>query len=249
MTDWKNDQHLSHIETIRHLMDEAKGADTQAVGARQQLVLLYYGAAYRYILGCLRDPEAAQDLAQQFAIRLMQGDYIKSANPDKGRFRDYLKRSLQNAVTDHLRKGKGPMTLPEDSGAFARSKDEDESPQSDRVFLESVREELVSCTWKSLGQYQQETSTPYESVLRIKTEHPQLRSQQIAQQLSQQQGKTYSESGVRQILHRAREKFGELLVDNVERALQTSDREALEELLVDLKLLEFCKPALAKRFT
>ena len=33
-----------------------------------------------------------------------------------------------------------------------------------RSFLSSLREELVSCAWKGLAQYQENTNTPYESM-------------------------------------------------------------------------------------
>lgn len=243
--DETNKERLADIETITHLMEIAPGETEQAILARQQLVMLYYGAAYRYLLGSLHDQEAAQDLAQQFAIRFMQGDFVKKADRDKGRFRDYLKRSLQNAVNDYYRKTKGKVVRIDDQAVG--DPQQDQVAASDEVFLNSLRDELISCTWKNLFNLQKETGTPYETVLRLKTQQPRTRSAQIAEQLSQEMDRSFTEGGVRQILRRARDKFADFLVDNVEKALRVTDDDTLMEQLADLKLLEFCKPALEKR--
>ncbi len=238
-------EHLSQIETITRFLHDGKRQDAGGVEARREMALLYYGAAYRYLLGCLRNQEIAQDLATDFAIRLLQGDYVKNADPEKGRFRDYLKRCLQNLATDYWRRKRDTQTLPEDSGAY--SPQDEPVFESDEKFLLSLREELVACTWKSLAAYEKETRTPYEAVLRIKTQQPDLRSAQIAEQLSQKLGKPFNEQGVRKILQRARDKFADLLVDHVQSSLQVQETESLEEQLIELELLEFCRPALERR--
>jgi RNA polymerase sigma-70 factor (ECF subfamily) len=236
---------LSDVPTRKDLLEPARGEDAAAADARKQLLLLYYGAARRYFLGALRDPEASEDLAQQFAIRFLEGDYVKRANPEKGRFRDYLKRCLQNAVIDHLRReGHGPRPLPEDSGAW----EPPEAPAAaeDEAFLSSLRDELIACTWKALAQYQQDTATPYEVVLRLKVQQPRLRAATIAESLGAELGRSFTGEGIRQILKRARDIFARLLVENVRCALKVTDRPALEEQLVDLRLLKFCGPALTE---
>jgi RNA polymerase sigma-70 factor (ECF subfamily) len=238
-------EHLSQIETIVRCLQDGKRQDAGGEEARRQLALLYYGAAYRYLLGCLRDPDVAQELATEFAIRLMQGEYIKHAKPEKGRFRDYLKRCLSNLATDHWRRKRNVQSLPEDSAAY--SPQDTPSFESDEQFLSSLREELVACAWKGLAACERDTGTPYETVLRLKTQQPELRSVQIAGQLSDTTGKPLTEQSVRKILQRARDKFADLLVDHVQNSLQVREAEALEEQLVELQLLEFCRPALERR--
>lgn len=238
-------QHLSQIETIISKITTGKNPDAEGAEARRHLALLYYGAAYRYLLGCLRHQEAAQDLATEFAIRLLQGDYIRHANPEKGRFRDYLKRCLQNMATDHWRRQKQVQPLPDDSGAY--SPQDEPRFASDEVFLKSLREELVSCTWKALAAYERDNEAPYETVLRIKTQQPTLRSAMIAEQLTRETGKAFNEQSIRKILQRARDKFADLLLDHVQNSLQVRELDALEEQLIELELLEFCRPALDRR--
>jgi hypothetical protein len=51
-------------------------------------------------------------------------------------------------------------------------------------------------------------------------------------------------AGLRQLLHRAREKFADLLFDEVVQALEAPTPEQIEEELLDLGLLYYCRPAL-----
>jgi hypothetical protein len=48
-------------------------------------------------------------------------------------------------------------------------------------------------------------------------------------------------------LHRAREKFAVLLLDEVRNSLESQDPEQLEQELLELRLFEYCRPALARR--
>jgi hypothetical protein len=51
---------------------------------------------------------------------------------------------------------------------------------------------------------------------------------------------------VRQTLHRAREKFAALLLEETARSLGTSERGRLQDELADLNLLKYCQPVLDK---
>src|SRR5262249_57514629 len=65
-------------------------------------------AVYRYLIGAVRDPDIADELFQEFALRLMRGAF-RRADPRRGRFRDFLKTALSHLVTDHYRRqGRGP---------------------------------------------------------------------------------------------------------------------------------------------
>src|SRR5262245_4705081 len=68
-----------------------------------ELLQRYRGPAYRYLLACVRSADVAEDLAQDFALKFLRGDFGK-ADPQRGRFRDYLRTSLSRLATDHFRK-------------------------------------------------------------------------------------------------------------------------------------------------
>ncbi len=61
--------------------------------AQRELLNRYGGAVRRYALAALRNEEAADDVFQEFALRFVRGDFGK-ANPDKGRFRSFVKTTI-----------------------------------------------------------------------------------------------------------------------------------------------------------
>jgi RNA polymerase sigma-70 factor (ECF subfamily) len=68
----------------------------------------------------------------------------------------------------------------------------------------------------------------------------------MAEQLSATLGKPLTAAGVRQTLHRAREKFADLVLEEVLHSLATPTVEQLEEELTELGLLDYCRPALKR---
>jgi RNA polymerase sigma-70 factor (ECF subfamily) len=211
----------------------------------------YGGAVHRYLLGALRDPDAADELFQEFALRLLRGDF-KDADPERGRFRDYVKTSLFHLIADHRRRQKArPRSLPPELGDRGGRGDRQapaaELGQSEQAFIESWREQLMDQTWQSLARFESEAGLRYHTILRFRTDHPLLSSAELAKLLGVRLGKSYSIDAVRQALHRAREKFTELLVQEVEESLEGPSRERLEEELTDLGLVTYCRAALERR--
>src|SRR3712207_7176976 len=49
-----------------------------------------------------RSEAAAEELLQEFAVRFLRGDF-RRADPQRGRFRDYVKTALIHLVIDHQR--------------------------------------------------------------------------------------------------------------------------------------------------
>jgi DNA-directed RNA polymerase specialized sigma24 family protein len=60
---------------------------------------------YRYLLKALRDPEAAAEQSQEFALRFVRSDF-KEADPERGRFRDFLRTVLYHLVVNYYREGR-----------------------------------------------------------------------------------------------------------------------------------------------
>ena len=68
-------------------------ADPQRKEARSALVSLcegYWYPLYAYIRRRGYPADQAQDLTQQFFIRVLEGRYLDRADPDKGRFRSFM---------------------------------------------------------------------------------------------------------------------------------------------------------------
>jgi len=128
-------QRLSLIPTQWSLVYLAhNGTAESASKARRQLLERYGCAISRYLHKLLPDPHAADEVFQQFALRLVQGK-LSGANPQHGRFRNFVKGTLFHIVADyHKRQLQWPRCLPSDDGELAAPPTETES---DRQFVES----------------------------------------------------------------------------------------------------------------
>jgi RNA polymerase sigma factor (sigma-70 family) len=123
MDEVRVDQNLNHISTVWTLVraatpvaGAANSASTTDAARRALKALMerYSGAVYRYLLGALRDPHAADDLSQEFSLRFVRGDF-RNADPERGRFRDLVKTVLFHLIVDYQRRQKAsPLSLPPD---------------------------------------------------------------------------------------------------------------------------------------
>ena len=237
-------QRLSLIPTLWSLVYRAhQGTAELANCARRQLLERYGGAVYRYLCKVLHKQEAADEVFQDFALRLLHGD-LRGANHQRGRFRNLVKGTLYHLIADYrkgLREWPGP--LPDDSAVLANYL---EDVDSNRQFVESWSDELLARAWEALAEIEARTGQPFYAVLRFRADHPEIRAPQLAEQFAAQLGRPFTASGIRQILHRAREKFAGLLLDEVIHSLENPDSEQLEEELVELGLLDYCRPALER---
>jgi RNA polymerase sigma-70 factor (ECF subfamily) len=237
---------LSGIKTHWTTLFLAHQSGDAKIAAQEQLLLRYYGAVYRYLLGIVREPAAAEELTQDFAVRFLRGDF-RRADPGRGRFRDFLKTALRHLAQDYWRKtDKALSPLPSDSSGGVPGADPDWEAL-DQPFLDKWREELLARAWEALEELQSKTGQPYYTALRSKTEQPEVRSAQLAEQLSATLGKPYTENGVRQLLYRARHHFADLLVAEVARSLESEEPAELEQELIELDLLCYCQSALERR--
>src|SRR6516162_305720 len=91
---------LSLISTLWSLVDRANAQAEVASSAREQLFERYEEAIRRYLRRVLHNPDAADEVMQQFALRLVRGD-LRGANPELGRFRNFVKGTLFHLVADY----------------------------------------------------------------------------------------------------------------------------------------------------
>jgi RNA polymerase sigma-70 factor (ECF subfamily) len=236
---------LSRISTLWTVVCQAHAAPGPAVAEAQRQLWERYGrAVQRYFLGTLRDPHAADELAQEFAVRFLSGG-LRRADAKKGRFRDYLKAVLRHMIANH-RRGlqRHPPADPLPGGGAELADPAAEADDFDRAFLESWRQELLDRAWKALERHQRETGQPYHDVLHLRAEHQEMHSPEMAALLSARLGRPVTAGWVRQALHRARDRFADLLVEEVLPTLAAPTAEDLEQELTDLGLKDYCQPAL-----
>ncbi len=237
-------EHLSHIETLWSVVKKAHAEDaqTQAGQAQARLIERYGPAIHRYLLGALRDADLADEMFQEFALRLVRGDF-RNADPARGRFRFFLKTALYHLVVDaQRRRHRAPGPLPSGIDPPAREATPEEA---DAQFVEAWRAELMARTWDALQQSDSEGRHLY-LVLRYRRDHPDVRSPDMAEQLAPLIGKAVTPEWVRKRLHLARERFADLLLQEVARTLTEPTREQLEDELLGLGLLNYCQSALVR---
>jgi RNA polymerase sigma-70 factor (ECF subfamily) len=134
----------------------------EAQSALVSLCETYWYPLYAYLRRRGYPPDQAQDLTQEFFIRLLEGRYLDRADPEKGRFRSFLLVSLKFFVADEedrlraCKRGGGmlvPMELSSGEERYQREPAHDETPERiferrwalstlDRV-LEELRKEFV----------------------------------------------------------------------------------------------------------
>ncbi len=234
--------HISQLTTLWSLVHEAHDGLPSAEEARCRLLERYYGAAARYLRAATRDPHEAEELAQEFSVKLLRGDF-RRADPGRGRFRDLLKTSLWRLVARRARDGgRRPGSLPEDG---PEPLDEESPPARFAADVTACwRAELLARAWKSLETFQVQTGRPLYLVLRLCADGARPTSLRLAEELSTRLGRPVSAVAARQLLHRARARFAKLLLDEVAQSLREPTRDRVGEELADLGLLSYCRPAL-----
>jgi RNA polymerase sigma factor (sigma-70 family) len=236
-------QRLSQLSTLWSLvLRTQEGPTPDCNRACRDLLERYGGAVQQYLRGALREADAAADLYQDFSRMLLEGR-LGGADPHRGRFRDFVRGVLQNLVADyHRRRNRRPRQLPEVFSHPAAESGPDVT--DDEQFLATWRSHLLLRCWTFLEEQQRRTGQPVHWLLRLRTEHPKLPSHKIAEELERQWGKRLSAAGVRQLLHRARERFSDRLLQEVADTLDQPGADDLEQELVDLNLHAYLKPAL-----
>jgi RNA polymerase sigma-70 factor (ECF subfamily) len=242
MTPTDHASRISRIETLwSDLHNAHQGEEREALRVRRDLLLRYHGAAYRYLFSLVRQAETADELTQDFALRFLRGDY-RNATPERGRFRDFLKTALRNLARAHWARQKREQ----ERGTEPLS-DEADVAEPDPEFQQAWTEELLARTWEALERSDQESGTAYAVALGLRREQPQWRSAQLAEALGERLGKSLTEEAVRQLIKRSRDRFAELLLEEVAASLPVDDLDVLEQELIELELLPYCQTALERR--
>jgi RNA polymerase sigma factor (sigma-70 family) len=76
----------------------------QAADALERLCRAYWYPLYAYVRRQGKSPEDAEDLTQQFFSRLLEKDYLTRADPERGKFRTFLVRSLNNFLINEWKR-------------------------------------------------------------------------------------------------------------------------------------------------
>jgi RNA polymerase sigma factor (sigma-70 family) len=231
MSEEKPNKRLSSIPTQWTVLRQAnEGTADEAAAACAQLWARYGDAVRRYLRGIAGDPAVAEDLAQEFAVTLLRGGF-SGADPQYGRFRNYVKTVLRNLVCRHRAKEqRRPEPLSPDDPAWGGLAEQDESS-----FDHAWREELVRRALAALAHAHPES----HAVVRFRAEHQKMPSHEMAEPLGRQLGKPLTAAAVRQMLKRARARLWALLREEVAQSLDDATPERIDDELRELDLWSY----------
>jgi RNA polymerase sigma factor (sigma-70 family) len=80
-------------------------AESRAKDALECLCRAYWPPLYAYVRRQGHSPHDAQDLTQEFFARLLEKNYIQLADPERGRFRSFLLKSLKHFLVNEWARG------------------------------------------------------------------------------------------------------------------------------------------------
>jgi RNA polymerase sigma-70 factor (ECF subfamily) len=110
----------------------------------------------------------------------------------------------------------------------------------DQAFLSAWRAEMMNQAWSAL----QGESPTQHAVLLYYVDHPDCTAREAAAALADPFGRVPTSGNIRIALHRARERFAELITGEVARTLGSPTRKELAEELRILNLSRLCKRSL-----
>ncbi len=236
-----SESRLSGIDTQWSVVRKAHDSEADGKLAQSQLIDRYGPAIKRYLLGSLRSAEAADEVFQEFALRLVRGDF-KNADSHRGRFRSLIKTALYHLIIDYHRRNQRNKRLGTDSALEHVAATA--CQPGDETFSLAWRESLLQGAWNRLEQLQAQTGKPYFAVLQTRLAHAELTTNQLMERLAEENVVVPQGSAFRVFLHRARRRFAVLMLKQVTASMENPTDEAIELELIELGLHHFCKLAM-----
>lgn len=231
------DSHISRISTMWTVLREAHGDGDRKHAAQALLVECYGPAVRRYLMALTRDEHLTDEIWQRFMVQLLEGGF-RNANPENGKFRAYVKVTLFHLVA-RVRRERSRQPQRVDASSLP-TESSDTSAMEDQ-FDVLWREQLLDRTWNALRDAQPR----YYRLLKLRAEFPDLAIAELSERFDDPSAKT--SAAIRKLLSRSRERFANLLLDEIVRSVEPPNAERVESELLDLGLMEYCRDVFQTR--
>ncbi|TXT37602.1 MAG: DNA-directed RNA polymerase subunit sigma24 [Planctomycetota bacterium] len=212
----------------------AQPDDSAARAALEMLCGRYWFPLYAFARRRVATLHEAQDLTQEFFLRLLEKNSLAAASPERGRFRSFLLASLKNFLANEWdranaqKRGGGHerLSLDWESGESRLSLEPAHADTPEREFerqwaltlldnvVQRLQDEFVTAGKSRQFELLKETLTGSRAVLDYEA---------VAEELSM------SEEAARQTAHRLRKRYRELLREEVSATVE-SDEEVEDEI-------------------
>lgn len=223
------------------MVTAGRGDTPGAQAALEKLCRTYWYPLYSYVRRRGHSPEDAQDLTQEFFSRLLQRNWVGSADQQKGRFRSFLLSAMNHFLADEWDKARAqkrgggltPVPLQFDT-AETRYGLEAADPLTPEQNYE--RRWALTLLEKVLGRLRQEYQSQHREDL-FTALHPCLTGDRTSQPYAELGPKLgLSEGGVKAAVHRLRQHYRQLLREEIAQTVATPEEvdEELRHMLVAL---------------
>jgi RNA polymerase sigma-70 factor (ECF subfamily) len=225
---WNRDRNLRFATTNWTLIAAAQGVDRPEAEARQALADLcavYWYPLYAYLRQKGYAADRAQDLTQGFFASLLAHNFLADLVPQKGKFRSFLLRSLQNYLANQhdrdyaCKRGSGHATLsidlPDAEGRYAYEPAHDLT--AERLF---ERRWALTLLERALDQLGAEMAGAQKGPLFERLSPALMGGGEAASYAEIAAELAMTEGAVKVAAHRLRRRFRELICDEVARTVE-----------------------------
>ena len=204
---------------------EAQGESPAAKEALEKLCRIYWRPIYSFVQRQGVTPEEAEDITQGFFASLFERGSLSAVRKEKGRLRSYLLGALKYFLADEqrramaIKRGKGQRLVPlEELRAENRVEMEPSDPVTEQIYERRWASTMLERVLNLLkDQYRTGGNTAlFDSLKQLLPDEPDAPSQaDIAAQLGM------TENAVRQAFHRFRQRYQELLREEIAHTVAT----------------------------
>lgn len=198
----------------------------RAEDALERLCRAYWNPLYAYVRRQGHDPHDAQDLTQEFFARLLEKDYLRLADPERGRFRSFLLKSLKHFLVNEWVRGQAQKR---GGGQRVISIDDETAEQS---YLQQPVEQLEP---ETLYDKRWALTVLERSMARMGADYAAAGKKELFEQLkplllTEGSGDSYrslaapmglSEGAVKVAVHRLRQRFREVIRQEIAQTVAT----------------------------
>lgn len=215
------------------VVSAGKGGSDQASEALERLCRTYWYPLFAYVRQRGFNPEEAQDLTQAFFLQLIDKRYLAEANPERGRFRSFLLAALGHFLTNEWNKSKAQkrggglefISLQYASKMEEQPVDPGHEMTPERIYERRWAEAVLAKVLERLrGEFDGPQVRRFDVLKRfLTTDRGQFSYAQAGLELGMK------EPAIKSAIHRMRQRWRELMREEIGHTLQTCESKEVDE--------------------